>query len=87
MPKFKVGLGVTPDYLYDGEGMRIDGTRENTPATNAGIQKGDVVMKIGDNDISDMMSYMKALAAFKKGDTTKVTVKREEELIEVEVTF
>lgn len=87
VPKFKVGLGVTPDYLYDGEGMRIDGTRENTPATNAGIQKGDVVMKIGDNDISDMMSYMKALAAFKKGDTTKVTVKREEELIEVEVTF
>ena len=87
VPKFKVGLGVTPDYLYDGEGMRIDGTRENTPATNAGIQKGDVVMKIGDNEISDMMSYMKALAAFKKGDTTKVTVKREEELIEVEVTF
>ena len=87
VPKFKVGLGVTPDYLYDGEGMRIDGTRENTPATNAGIQKGDVVIKIGDNDISDMMSYMKALAAFKKGDTTKVTVKREEELIEVEVTF
>lgn len=87
VPKFKVGLGVTPDYLYDGEGMRIDGTRENTPATNAGIQKGDVVMKIGDNDISDMMSYMKALAAFKKGDTTKVTVKREQELLEVEVTF
>ena len=87
VPKFKVGLGVTPDYLYDGEGMRIDGTRENTPATNAGIQKGDVVMKSGDNDISEMMSYMKALAAFKKGDTTKVTVKREEELIEVEVTF
>ena len=81
------GLGVTPDYLYDGKGMRIDGTRSNTPATNAGIKKGDIVIKIGDNDITDMMSYMKALSTFKKGNTTKVTVKRGEELIETEVTF
>ena len=87
VPKFEVGLGVTPDYLYDGKGMRIDGTRSNTPATNAGIKKGDIVIKIGDNDITDMMSYMKALSTFKKGNTTKVTVKRGEELIETEVTF
>jgi Zn-dependent M28 family amino/carboxypeptidase len=87
VPKFEVGLGVTPDYLYDGKGMRIDGTREDTPATNAGIQKGDIVMKIGDYDITDMMSYMKALATFKKGDSTNVTVKRDEALVKVEVTF
>ena len=31
-PRFKVGLGVVPDYLYDGKGMRLDGTREETPA-------------------------------------------------------
>ncbi|MEJ6791774.1 MAG: M28 family peptidase [Lacinutrix sp.] len=87
VPKFEVGLGVTPDYLYDGKGMRIDGTREDTPATNAGIQKGDVVMKIGANEISNMMSYMKALSTFKKGESTNITVKRGEELIDVEVTF
>ncbi|AUC83012.1 M20/M25/M40 family metallo-hydrolase [Lacinutrix sp. Bg11-31] len=87
VPKFEVGLGVTPDYLYDGLGMRIDGTRSNTPATNAGIQKGDIVMKMGTHDITDMMSYMKALASFKKGDSTKVIVKRDEELVEADVTF
>lgn len=87
VPKFEVGLGVTPDYLFDGKGMRIDGTRADTPATNAGIQKGDIVIKMGDNDISDMMSYMQALSTYKKGDTTKVVVNRSGEEVEVEVTF
>ena len=87
VPKFEVGLGVTPDYLFDGKGMRIDGTREDTPATNAGILKGDIVVKMGESEITDMMSYMKALSTYKKGDTTKVTVKRDEELVEVEVIF
>ena len=25
MPSFKVTLGVMPDYMFEGEGMRIDG--------------------------------------------------------------
>lgn len=87
VPKFEVGLGVTPDYLFDGIGMRIDGTRDDTPATNAGIQKGDIVIKMGAHDISDMMTYMKALSGYKKGDTTDVTVKRGDELVVVAVTF
>jgi hypothetical protein len=86
-PRFKVGLGVVPDYLYDGKGMRIDGTREETPAFNAGIQKGDVVLKLGDSTITDMMSYMRALSVFDKGDEAAITVKRGEEMIETKVKF
>lgn len=86
-PRFKVGLGVVPDYLYDGKGMRIDGTREETPAFNAGLQKGDVVLKLGDSTITDMMSYMRALSVFDNGDETNITVKRGEEMIETKVKF
>ena len=86
-PRFKVGLGVVPDYLYDGKGMRIDGTREETPAFNAGLQKGDVVLKLGDSTITDMMSYMRALSVFDNGDETNITVKRGEETIETKVKF
>ena len=80
-PRFKVGLGVVPDYLYDGKGMRIDGTREETPAFNAGLKKGDVVLKLGDSTITDMMSYMRALSVFDNGDEAAITVKRGEEII------
>lgn len=87
VPGFKVTLGVVPDYMYDGKGMRIDGVTEDKPAANAGLQKGDVVVKMEDYEIADMMGYMKALSKFEKGQTVKVTVKRGEDAIAVDVTF
>lgn len=67
---FKVTLGVVPDYLYDGEGMRIDGTRDGRPAAKAGLVQGDVVIKIGEHEVKDMMSYMEALGKFQKGESS-----------------
>ena len=75
-PRFKVGLGVIPDYLFDGKGMRIDGVSEGRPAETSGLLKGDVVIQLGDSIITDMMSYMRALSVFDKGDKTTVRVKR-----------
>lgn len=86
-PRFKVGLGVVPDYLFDGKGMRIDGVSEDKPAKKAGLQKGDIVIKLGDSIITDMMSYMKALSVFEEGNTTKVVVVRNGEEIEVTIKF
>ncbi|MEZ4797010.1 MAG: M28 family peptidase [Flavobacteriaceae bacterium] len=86
-PRFKVGLGVVPDYLYDGEGMRIDGVSEDKPAIKAGLKKGDVVVKIGDSTIVDMMSYMRSLSAFEAGNKTKVKVLRDGKELEVEIEF
>lgn len=87
VPAFKVTLGVVPDYLFNGKGMRIDGVSEDKPAQKAGMQKGDIVVKMGDNEIEDMMSYMKSLGKFEKGNTAKVTIKRNEEIIVLDVTF
>ena len=86
-PRFKVTLGVMPDYMFDGKGMRLDGVTEDKPAHKAGLQKGDIVIKIGEIEIVDMMSYMKALSSFEKGDTAIVKFKREGTVIEAEVTF
>lgn len=87
VPDFKVTLGVVPDYLFSGKGMRIDGISEDRPAQKAGMQKGDVVVKMGDYKVTDMMSYMKSLSKFEKGQTATVTIERNGELMEVEVTF
>ena len=86
-PRFKVTLGVVPDYLYDGKGMRIDGVTEGKPAANAGMRKGDVVMGIGAVEVNDMMGYMKALGQFNKGDAAPVKVLREGREMMMEVTF
>ena len=86
-PDFKVTLGVVPDYLYDDKGMRIDGVSEDRPAQGAGMMKGDVVIKVGEYDIIDMMSYMKSLSKFEKGQKTMVIVERNGEPLELEVTW
>jgi Zn-dependent M28 family amino/carboxypeptidase len=86
-PRFKVGLGVIPDYMFDGKGMRIDGVSEDKPAQKAGLQKGDIVIKLGDSTIVDMMSYMRALSVFNEGDSTKVIVDRNGKQIEVDLKF
>ncbi len=87
VPAFKVGLGVVPDYLFTGKGMRIDGVSEDKPAQKAGLIKGDVVVKMGDSTVVDLMSYMKVLATFENGQKTKVVVDRNGDMIEVEVEF
>jgi hypothetical protein len=87
VPRFKVGLGVVPDYLYSGEGMRIDGVSEDRPAQRAGLIKGDIVVKMGDSTVTDMMSYMRALSSFEQGQKTIVIVQRDGKEVTVEVEF
>lgn len=84
---YKVTMGVMPDYTYDGEGMRIDGVTEGKPAAKAGLMKGDVIKKVGEYPVKDVMAYMKALGNFKKGDVIDVEVMRaqEKKILKVEL--
>lgn len=86
-PRFKVTLGVVPDYAFEGEGMRIDGVTDGKPASKAGLVKGDIVIQLGEEKISDMQTYMKALSKFSKGQTTKVKAKRGDTVVENDITF
>jgi Peptidase family M28/PDZ domain len=84
---FKVTLGVIPDYSFTGLGLRLDGISDNKPAQKAGIVTGDIILKIAEYDIKDVYGYMAALGKFEKGQKVKVTIKRKEETLEVDLTF
>ncbi|UCJ06808.1 M28 family peptidase [Chitinophaga pendula] len=74
--RFSVTLGIMPDYTYTKGGIRVDGVSEGKAAQKAGLATGDIILQLGTLNISDMESYMKALASFKKGDKTTVKIKR-----------
>jgi S1-C subfamily serine protease len=80
-------MGVMPDYTFEGEGMRIDGVTNNKPAFKAGVQKGDIVKKLGDSSVKDVQTYMKALSNYKKGDTTTLEILRSGETKVLNLTF
>ncbi|MGA1544707.1 MAG: M28 family peptidase [Saprospiraceae bacterium] len=84
---FKVTLGVIPDYTYGKKGMRIDGVSEDKPAQKAGLQQGDVILKIGDKDIEDIYAYMEALGSFEPNQSTTIVIQRGEEQLTLQLTF
>lgn len=86
-PRMEVTLGVIPDYLYSGVGMRIDGVREGKPAHAAGLEKGDVIIQLAGKDIKDIYVYMEVLSTFHKGDKTTVSVLRGGKEMEFELQF
>ena len=87
MSSFKVTMGIMPDYTFNGIGVRADGISDGRPAAKAGLKAGDVIIKLGDNVVNSMETYMQALNKFNKGDKTKVIYKRGNETRESEVQF
>ena len=87
VPKFKVTLGIMPDYMFSGKGLRIDGVSKGKVADSYGIIKGDIVTKIGEVDVLDIMSYMKGLSKYDKGQKASVEIKRGDKLLNLEVVF
>lgn len=85
--KFKVTLGVMPDYVYDGSGMRIDGIIEDRPAQKAKLEKGDVIIKMGDLEVKDIYDYMEGLSMFEPGEEVMVVVKRGKKEVKRKVKF
>ena len=85
--KYKVTLGVMPDYTFEGTGMRIDGVTDNKPAFKAGIKTGDIIIELGGQKINNVQDYMKALSGFNKGDKTIVGVKRGDENLSLALEF
>lgn len=74
--KFKVTLGIMPDYTFQEGGVKVDGVTDDRPAQKAGVLTGDIIVKLGDLKINGMQTYMDALGKFSPGDKTIVTVLR-----------
>lgn len=82
-----VALGIIPDHAWPGKGLRIDAVTPGKTASSFGFLAGDVITQIGDYEVFDIMSYMKALANYKKGDIAKITYLRGEFSTTIDVTF
>jgi hypothetical protein len=75
----RASLGTIPDMASSPGGVRLSGVREGSPAAQAGIQAGDIIIKIGDYDVKDLYGMQNALTQYKGGDVVTVLVKRGEE--------
>ena len=84
---YSVTLGITPDFIADVKGLRVDAVSPDRPAERAGLLEGDVIIKMGDIEIADIYDYMNALSKFRKGDSTVVVVERGTDTLSLKVVF
>jgi S1-C subfamily serine protease len=68
-------------------GVRLTGVREGSPAAEAGIQGGDVVVEFDGNPIADIYAYTYALQAHSPGDEVTIVVERDGERVTVQATL
>lgn len=83
--RFKVTLGIMPDYVYSGEGLKLDGVKEGGPAQKAGLEAGDIIIRMNEHSIGSIRDYMNVLSGLDKGQELKIVLKRKEAILEKNV--
>ncbi len=80
-------LGIYPDDTAKGEGVTISSVFAKSVASNAGMQKGDRIVKIGDKPVKDMESLRTAIAAPADGAKFSIEVVRGSEKVMLTAIF
>jgi Zn-dependent M28 family amino/carboxypeptidase len=72
----RIFTGTIPDYATDVKGLLLGGVIGGGPAEQAGLQKGDVVIQLGEQTIANIYDYTYALEALKVNQPVKVVYLR-----------
>lgn len=85
-------IGVNSSLFYTAKqlglgdkGVLITGVFEGGPADQAGIQAGDLILKVGDVEAETPQQMMEVIADMKPNSVVKVIVSRQKQLIELDV--
>ena len=84
--KLRLGMlvkEITPELetnfgLSEKKGLVVVQVENDSPAADAGIRPGDIILEIDQQPVSDLKAYEKKIDSYKSGDTILFLVKRQE---------
>jgi len=82
----RVFTGTIPDYGTEAKGLLLGGVIGGGPAEQAGLQKGDVIVEIAGQTITNIYDYTYALDLLKIGQPAKVIYVRDGKRLETMLT-
>ncbi|HEX3144291.1 MAG TPA: M20/M25/M40 family metallo-hydrolase [Pyrinomonadaceae bacterium] len=83
---FRVYLGTIPNYADANDGLKLDGVRDDSPASRAGLKAGDKVVKLAGRDVKNVYDYTYALGEMKPGQEYEVEVMRDGQRLKMKIT-
>jgi hypothetical protein len=86
-PGYGAYLGTIPDMTENPGGVRLMGVRSGSPADSAGLEAGDIIIKIGDHDVPDLQAMTVALRSYKPGDSAIIVFRRDDQTVTSKATF
>jgi hypothetical protein len=72
----RVFTGTIPDYSTTAKGLLLSGVIGGGPAEQAGLEKGDIIIEIAGQSITNIYDYTYALDVLKIGEPAKVVYMR-----------
>ncbi len=82
----RVLVGTVPAFDYPGEGAKVDALIPDSPAAKAGLQAGDVIVRIDRHTIRDLRGYSDVLKQLKPNQTVTFELLRDGKKVQVKVT-
>ncbi len=82
----RVRFGTIPEFDWQGPGAKIASVLPGSPAEKAGLQAGDVIVRIGDTPVDTLQGYSDVLKRLEPGQTVTARVLRDGAEVEVSVT-
>jgi hypothetical protein len=83
---FRVYLGTIPNYADSDNGLVLDGVREDSPASKAGLKAGDRIVKLAGRDVRNVYDYTAALSEMTAGKEYEVEIVRSGERLTFKLT-
>jgi Zn-dependent M28 family amino/carboxypeptidase len=83
---FRVYLGTIPNYADSNDGLKLDGVRDDSPASKAGLKAGDRIVKMAGRDVKNVYDYTYALGEMKAGQEYEVEIMRGNEKLTFKIT-
>ncbi len=83
---FRVYLGTIPNYADTNDGLKLDGVRDDSPASKAGLKAGDKIVKLAGREVKNVYDYTYVLGEMKAGQEYEVEVVRGSERLTLKIT-
>ena len=75
--KTRVTVGTVPEFGYNGNGYKLSGTTDGSPAAKAGMKAGDIIIKFGPKTVGNIYDFMYAVQDYKAGDKVDIIALRD----------
>ena len=80
-------FGSVPDMGESKDGFRLSDVMKGSPAEQAGLRAGDVIVEFDGKPISNLYDFTYVLRTKKPGDTVKLKYRRGSEVREAQTTL